>query len=118
MGILITDTNEVAAHGAVERIAQGWLVDGAVYPADLTHVQDVAIPPELAGLRLSYADGALIELPPHPVEVDPEAYKHLRAAEYPPVTDYLDGIVKGDQAQVQAYIDACLAVKAKYPKPE
>jgi len=23
----------------------------------------------------------------------------------------------GDQAQVQAYIDACLAVKAKYPKP-
>ena len=41
-----------------------------------------------------------------------------RAAEYPPMTDYLDGIVKGDQAQVQAYIDACLAVKAKYPKPE
>ena len=28
------------------------------------------------------------------------------------------GIVKGDTAQVQAYIDACLAVKAKYPKPE
>lgn len=43
--------------------------------------------------------------------------RRLRAAEYPPVTDYLDGIVKGDQAQVQAYIDACLAVKAKYPKP-
>jgi hypothetical protein len=41
-----------------------------------------------------------------------------RAAEYPPMTDYIDGIVKGDQAQVQAYIDACLAVKAKYPKPE
>lgn len=40
-----------------------------------------------------------------------------RAAEYPPVSDYLDGIVKGDQAQVQAYIDACLAVKLKYPKP-
>jgi hypothetical protein len=38
--------------------------------------------------------------------------------EYPPITDYIDGIVKGDQAQVQAYIDACLAVKAKYPKPE
>lgn len=40
-----------------------------------------------------------------------------RANEYPPMSDYLDGIVKGDQAQVQAYIDACLAVKAKYPKP-
>lgn len=41
-----------------------------------------------------------------------------RANEYPPMADYLDGIVKGDQTQVQAYIDACLAVKAKYPKPE
>jgi hypothetical protein len=48
--------------------------------------------------------------------VDPEAYKSLRAKEYPPITDYLDGIVKGDNAQVQSYIDACLAVKAKYPK--
>jgi hypothetical protein len=45
-----------------------------------------------------------------------EAYKEKRAAEYPPITDYLDGIVKGDNAQVQAYIDACLAVKNKYPK--
>ena len=44
-------------------------------------------------------------------------YQRKRAAEYPPMTDYLDGIVKGDQAQVLAYIDACLAVKAKYPKP-
>jgi hypothetical protein len=45
-----------------------------------------------------------------------EAYKAKRAAEYPAFTDYLDGIVKGDNAQVQAYIDACNAVKNKYPK--
>ena len=45
-----------------------------------------------------------------------EAYKEKRAKEYPAVTDYLDGIVKGDQAQIQAYIDACQAVKNKYPK--
>ena len=44
-------------------------------------------------------------------------YKMQRAAEYPPITDYIDGVAKGDQAQIQAYIDACLAVKAKYPKP-
>lgn len=43
-------------------------------------------------------------------------YAQKRAAEYPPMTDYLDGIVKGDTAQVNAYIAACLAVKAKYPK--
>lgn len=61
-----------------------------------------------------YENGQFIK--PEPV-VDLFAYQAQRAAEYPPVADYIDGIVKGDQAQVQAYIDACLAVKAKYPKP-
>ena len=43
-------------------------------------------------------------------------YAQKRAAEYPPMTDYLDGIVKGDQTQIDKYIADCLAVKAKYPK--
>ena len=47
-----------------------------------------------------------------------QTYFYKRQMEYPPITDYLDGIVKGDTQQVQDYIDACLAVKAKYPKPE
>lgn len=51
-------------------------------------------------------------------ERERNAYKDKRVAEYPDLRDYLDGIVKGDQSQVQAYIDACLSVKAKYPKPE
>lgn len=49
-------------------------------------------------------------------EYDAKQYQRDRAKEYPDFKDYLDGIVKGDQAQVQAYIDACNAVKAKYPK--
>ena len=48
--------------------------------------------------------------------VDPNAYKAKRIAEYPPITDYLDGVVKGDQAQIDKYIADCQAVKAKYPK--
>ena len=44
-------------------------------------------------------------------------YQRQRASEYPPMADYLDGVVKGDQAQIDAYIAACQAVKAKYPKP-
>lgn len=44
-------------------------------------------------------------------------YTIKRAAEYPSMTDYLDGVVKGDQAQINKYIADCLAVKAKYPKP-
>ena len=42
--------------------------------------------------------------------------KANRAKEYPDFREYLDGIVKGDNVQVQKYINDCLAVKAKYPK--
>jgi hypothetical protein len=50
-------------------------------------------------------------------EYDSFEYQRLRAPEYPPIEDYVDGIVKGDQDQVNAYIAACQAVKEKYPKP-
>jgi len=43
-------------------------------------------------------------------------YKRNRSKEYPDFKEYLDGIVKGDQAQIDKYIADCLAVKAKYPK--
>jgi len=46
----------------------------------------------------------------------PLTYQELRLAEYPPISNYIDGIVKNDLAQQQTYIDACLAVKEKYPK--
>jgi hypothetical protein len=45
-------------------------------------------------------------------------YKAKRQAEYPDYADYLDGVVKGDQDQIDAYIAACQAVKDKYPKAE
>jgi len=47
---------------------------------------------------------------------DPEAYIAKRQREYPPITDYIDGVVKGDQAQIDKYIADCLAVKARHPK--
>lgn len=50
-------------------------------------------------------------------EYDALEYQRLRAAEYPDFREYLDGMVKGDFDQMQTYIDACLAVKEKYPKP-
>ena len=43
-------------------------------------------------------------------------YADKRLKEYPDFKEYLDGIVKGDDAQIQKYINDCLAVKAKYPK--
>jgi acid stress-induced BolA-like protein IbaG/YrbA len=48
--------------------------------------------------------------------VDSQAYIAKRQSEYPPITDYIDGVVKGDQEQIDKYIADCLAVKAKYPK--
>ena len=66
---------------------------------------------EIAALQLADA-----KLAAEVAKLSATKYQRDRAAEYPDFRDYLDGIVKGDQAQVQAYIDACLAVKAKYPK--
>lgn len=43
-------------------------------------------------------------------------YAQKRAAEYPSITDYLDGIVKGNQDQIAKYISDCQTVKNKYPK--
>ena len=48
--------------------------------------------------------------------IDAHAYIAKRQAEYPSFIDYLDGVVKGDQAQIDKYIADCQAVKAKYPK--
>ena len=50
--------------------------------------------------------------------LDSISYAEKRQAEYPDFKDYLDGVVKGDQVQIDKYIADCLAVKAKYPKEE
>jgi len=65
---------------------------------------------DLAGNIVSYDLSAAEAL------VAANAYKAQRARKYPPINDYLDGVVKGDQAQIDAYIAACRAVKEKYPK--
>jgi hypothetical protein len=49
--------------------------------------------------------------------IDAHAYIEKRQKEYPPMTDYLDGIAKGDQTQIDKYIADCQAVKTKYHKP-
>lgn len=66
------------------------------------------------------ADGNLVEIDEAAVAAwkDPNEYQARRAAEYPPIYDYIDGVVKGDQAQIAKYIADCQAVKNKYPKPE
>lgn len=40
----------------------------------------------------------------------------LRVKAYPPIGDYLDMVVKGDEKAIDKYKLNCLGVKAKYPK--
>jgi hypothetical protein len=79
-----------------------------LYPNVVTIHDDVAY--DADGNEVTY-DNTTVE-----AEIAKNAYKEQRAFEYPPITDYLDGVVKGDQVQIDKYIADCLAVKAKYPK--
>jgi hypothetical protein len=47
---------------------------------------------------------------------DAQEYARKRKAEYPDIYDYMDGIVKNDQTQIDKYIADAQAVKSKYPK--
>ena len=77
-------------------------------PSVVTIVGDVAY--DANGNEVAYDKDAV------QAYVDAHAYIAKRTSEYPPITDYIDGVVKGDQAQIDKYIADCLAVKARHPK--
>jgi hypothetical protein len=79
-----------------------------LYPQIVTTFNDIAYDKD--GNEVAYDKSAV------DAYVDAHAYIAKRASEYPNITDYIDGVVKGDQAQIDKYIADCLAVKAKYPK--
>ena len=49
-------------------------------------------------------------------EYDAQDYARKRKVAYPDIYDYMDGIVKDDQTQINKYIADSQAVKARYPK--
>ena len=63
-------------------------------------------------VQITDEEAVILSIP----KVLPLTYQELRKSEYPPMTDYLDTIVKGDLVAQQTNIDTCLAVKLKYPK--
>ena len=94
-------------------------IHGEAVPSDCVEITDEQyknlLEAQAGGKKITSDDSG------YPIAVDRtdnRTYAEKRAAEYPPSADYLDGVVKGDQAQIDAYIAACMAVKAKYPKPE
>lgn len=85
-----------------------WTVDGNSY-AGITWLDDSQTKPSEEEINA--------ELALQQVEIASTEYQRQRVVEYPPIEEYIDGVVKGDQAQIQAYIDTCLMIKRKYPKP-
>jgi hypothetical protein len=87
---------------------------GEVYGYNADGSQDAWVKPNLVpvtlaeadSLRKAWAEKMFAKL----------TYAEKRAAAYPDFAEYLDGIVKGDQVQIAAYIAACLAVKERFPK--
>lgn len=52
--------------------------------------------------------------------IQSDEYVEKRTSEYPPISDFVDAYVKkeaGDSTQMDVYVQTCLAVKNKYPKP-
>jgi len=49
-------------------------------------------------------------------EYDAQDYARKRKVAYPDIYDYMDGIVKNDQTQINKYIADSQAVKVRYPK--
>ena len=86
-----------------------------IWAFELDGSQDHLIKSDMVPITKEQADD--IRLREQKNEFDKLSYAEKRQSEYPPITDYLDGVVKGNQTQINRYIAACLAVKAKYPKP-
>jgi len=88
--------------------------DNKIYAYESDGSQDHIIPKDYVAVTDSEADQ--IRTANAQSQFDALDYADKRRAEYPPITDYLDAVVKNDQAAIDAYIATCQAVKAKYPK--
>lgn len=88
--------------------------DNKVFAYEEDGSQDHIIPDNFVSITQAEADVLIAQN--QQSDFDSLNYSEKRALEYPDFKIYLDGIVKGDQAQIQSYIDACKAVKEKYPK--
>jgi hypothetical protein len=87
--------------------------DNNIWAYELDGSQDHLIGDKTA-ITKEQADNRLAQIEQD--RFDALTYAEKRRTEYPSILDYIDGVVKGDQAQIDAYIAACLAVKSKYPK--
>jgi hypothetical protein len=99
---------------------------------DINYIDDVSVLNEKYNIKAFSVDGLVKDLEGNNIilpnnfeekrqelisEYNALNYQRKRKLEYPPFTDYLDAVVKGNQEEIDSYIQKCLEVKSKYPKP-
>ena len=105
----------IVKDNVVENIAEGGPNDGAPEKGTTAHHYEGFV-----SIGWLWNNGTPTDPKPAAVVVPP-TYAQSRSWAYPPLTDYVDALVHRESGNPQPYADyiaACLAVKAKYPKPE
>lgn len=94
--------------------------------ADAAQYGEFPLTEEEIAARQAEAEQAEAEAAAREAEMQATEYRRLRAAEYPPVGDQLDAIMKwlatetefGIPAELKSLAMTCMSVKSKYPKPD
>jgi hypothetical protein len=94
-----------AVHALVGGGVSGPCVDGSISEYVFSEGQT---PPTESAIQT--------ELSRQLAEDDAQDYARKRKEAYPDIYDYMDGIVKNDQTQIDKYIADSQAVKARYKK--
>lgn len=81
--------------------------------------EDQEVPVGLVEITKAEADrlGVLNYEKSRETEVAKLDYVRQRILFYPPLGEFVDAWVKGDEAALEEYRAECLAVKARFPKP-
>ena len=87
-----------------------------VYAFELDGSQDHLIKSELTQINPNEID--LLVKTKQETEFDNNDYYRKRLYSYPELGEFVDAWVKNDQVALEEYRQKCLAIKAKYPKPE
>lgn len=87
-----------------------------VYAFELDGSQDHLIKSGLTQINPNEID--LLVKTKQETEFDKHDYYRKRLYSYPELGEFVDAWVKNDQVALEEYRQKCLAIKAKYPKPE
>jgi hypothetical protein len=90
--------------------------DNQIFAYELDGSQDYLIEPNMVEITIEERD-ELIQLNEQAI-FDALPYQEKRRLSYPPIDQFMEGLVYGDEAKMQAYINQYRAVDLAYPAPD